>query len=46
MTQSKEKLTEKEWIIFFIIASMIGASFVISQVKVYVIKTVLIERIS
>jgi hypothetical protein len=38
MSRLVEKLTKSEWLIFIIVASMIGATFVISQAKVYVIK--------
>ncbi len=38
MSRLVEKLTKSEWLIFIIVASMIGATFVISQTKVYVIK--------
>ncbi len=38
MSHSTEKLTKSEWLIFIIIASMIGGTFVISKAKVTIIK--------
>ena len=38
MSHSIEKLTKSEWLIFIIVASMIGGTFVISKVKVAIIK--------